>query len=221
MKQETTNPNDESHITKYDEILGELKKILSANPGYKLYVSGHSLGAAMATVFSFFLANEPNDVIPKPVSCINFASPRVGDGNFLKAVNALESRGYLRMCRIVNDKDTISCIPTINFYHVGFQVKLYDKPDEDSPVPEPEITYPKIVDSYWNKLARAYSNSFVASLNLEYDHGSYRERVLMTEEYLSKYNLNEMYGNRESVTGFSIKYGIAAIKDQEGEQQRN
>jgi len=69
---------------KYDQILEDIMPLLEANPDHKLYVTGHSLGAALSTVVSFFLSCEES--IQKPVMCINFASPRVGDAAFLKAV---------------------------------------------------------------------------------------------------------------------------------------
>ena len=49
-----------------------------------VYVTGHSLGAALATLAGFYLSCDPE--IPKPVSSISFASPRVGDASFLNVV---------------------------------------------------------------------------------------------------------------------------------------
>jgi Lipase (class 3) len=95
----TLDEKDHVGWRKYDEILKDVQRVLRDHPGYKLYVTGHSLGAALATLVSFYLTCEPD--IPKPVTCINFASPRIGDGHFLKAVRALEERGWLRMLRIV------------------------------------------------------------------------------------------------------------------------
>jgi len=63
--------------------------LLEANPSHKLYVTGHSLGAALSTVVSFKLSCEES--IQKPVMCINFASPRVGDAAFLEAVTVSSS----------------------------------------------------------------------------------------------------------------------------------
>ena len=118
--------DDDDPITwrKYDEIVKDLKSVFDSNPKYskeyKLYVTGHSLGAALSTVVAFYLAcgyngsgsgsgsSESDDsdavdmsFIPKPITCINFASPRVGDGNFLNGIQHLEEHGLLRMLRIV------------------------------------------------------------------------------------------------------------------------
>ena len=39
----TATETDAPEKRKYDEILEDVKPLLSANPGYKLYVTGHSL----------------------------------------------------------------------------------------------------------------------------------------------------------------------------------
>eukprot|EP00527_Entomoneis_sp_CCMP2396_P001548 CAMPEP_0198141512 /NCGR_PEP_ID=MMETSP1443-20131203/4502_1 /TAXON_ID=186043 /ORGANISM="Entomoneis sp., Strain CCMP2396" /LENGTH=424 /DNA_ID=CAMNT_0043804287 /DNA_START=52 /DNA_END=1326 /DNA_ORIENTATION=+ len=201
----TATTSDAESITKYEEILAELKPLIKEHPDYKVYVTGHSLGAAMASVFAFFLANEASDVVPKPVSCISFASPRVGDSLFLKACSALEENGQLRICRVVNDKDTITVVPSFNFFHVGFQVKLFIKEGDKTP-PEPEISYPKTEDTLSNKFSRAWGNSVLDSLNLSYDHGAYRLRVKESEAALAAKNLNELYATRNDLTGFAVQY---------------
>jgi alpha-beta hydrolase superfamily lysophospholipase len=95
----TVDPTDDSTFRKYDEILHDTKELLAAHPGYRLYVTGHSLGGALSTLIAFYLACDPE--IRKPVTCISFASPRLGDKDFLKAVRWLEEQGMLRMLRVV------------------------------------------------------------------------------------------------------------------------
>lgn len=169
--------------------------MLEANPGYKLYVTGHSLGGALASVVAFYFACD--DSIPKPVTCISFAAPRVGDYGFREAVNALEQSKRLRMLRIVNNNDTIAMLPMVNFHHAGFQIRLYSNPSS-----QPEVTYPKLEDDFWNKFGRAWGNSFLTSLNFGYDHGEYRERVEKNQAFLETLDLNGLY-NDADLTGFS------------------
>ena len=38
---------------KFDEIIGIISPLLKLHPDYRLYVTGHSLGGALATLFSF------------------------------------------------------------------------------------------------------------------------------------------------------------------------
>merc|ERR1719343_14212 len=85
------------------------------NKEYKLYVTGHSLGGALATLFSLYaaaLSGSRDDIIPSPVSCISVASPRVGDRSFQKAFCCLEEQGYLRHLRIANDGDPVTIMPS-------------------------------------------------------------------------------------------------------------
>ena len=81
---ETAKESDEENRTKYDQIVEALSPLLKKYPDHKLYVTGHSLGAAMSTIAAFYLSCDPG--IPKPVTCLNFASPRVGNAAFLKTV---------------------------------------------------------------------------------------------------------------------------------------
>jgi len=70
---------------KYDEILDDLKDLMEE--GYSVYVTGHSLGAALATMFAFAIAGggEETDFIPRPISCITFAAPFLGTNSFREA----------------------------------------------------------------------------------------------------------------------------------------
>jgi hypothetical protein len=135
--EKTFEDSDDPDKRKYDEVLEHVEALASEYPTYKIYVTGHSLGGAMSSLIAFFLACESD--LPKPISCINFAAPRVGDSTFLEASQKLEEEGALRICRVVNDKDTVPFMPMFNYSHVGFQVRLYD-----SATYEPEVTYPKV-----------------------------------------------------------------------------
>jgi hypothetical protein len=191
----TATTEDDPSRRKYDEILDDIMPLLQDNPGYKLYITGHSLGGALASVVAFYLAND--DSIPKPVTCITFASPRVGDYGFREATNVLEQAKKLRVLRVVNNNDSIAMMPMTNFYHAGFQIRLYANPRY-----EPELTYPKLKDSFWSGVSRAWGNSLPNSLNLSYDHGDYRERVDMNRAYLESKDLNALYNNVD-LTGYS------------------
>jgi len=195
----TVTPEDAPDKRKFDEILEDVKPLLEANPDYKLYVTGHSLGGALATIVSFFLACD--DSIPKPVTCLSFAAPRVGDYAFREATQVLERAKRLRVLRIINAKDSIPMCPMMNFKHAGFQIRLYDEATS-----YPELTYPKVQDDFWNKCCRAWGNSLPLSFNFGYDHSDYRERVEENKAYLEGQDLNELYNNMD-LTGFSWACG--------------
>jgi len=75
----------ESSLCKIEKILMEVTEALEQNPGYQLVCCGHSLGGALSTLFACSAAASSDPLIPKPVLCISYASPRVGNGNFKEA----------------------------------------------------------------------------------------------------------------------------------------
>lgn len=104
-------------------------------------MTGHSLGAALATLFAFQAAAEPDTVVPKPVSLFGIAGPYVGDELFAEAFQLLESLGRIRHLRLVNHKDLVTVVPKFSFRwkfydegshvgslfkHVGMGIRLYD-----------------------------------------------------------------------------------------------
>jgi hypothetical protein len=115
---------------KYQVILAEVGDIFKDHPDYRLYVAGHSLGGALATIFSFEAAAEAD--IPKPVTCITSGAPKVGNLKFLVAFEYLEEKGHLRCLRVANYRDLVPLSPPITtlvfqgrrFRHVGLRLKL-------------------------------------------------------------------------------------------------
>ncbi|GFH45376.1 hypothetical protein CTEN210_01850 [Chaetoceros tenuissimus] len=187
----TADESDDDSKTKYDQILEDLKSILAKYPGYKVYVKGHSLGAALSNITAFYFALEPD--LPKPISNINFASPRVGGKDVFQAVHFLECSKKLRMIRVVNENDLITAMPATFYYHFGFQVDLYKKHWYNRKVPKPDFTYFNPNDSKWEKFKKSRTNSVLSKINLGYDHGSYISRIQKAEPYLQNTSLNDLY----------------------------
>jgi len=102
---------------KYQEIKNHVENVFLEYEycrDYKLYVTGHSLGGALATLFSLYAASSAGShdaIIPLPISCISIASPRVGDLAFQAAFCRLEEMGRLRHLRIANDGDPVTMMP--------------------------------------------------------------------------------------------------------------
>lgn len=74
---------------KYEVMLEMLGEIHKQNPGYELYICGHSLGGALATLFTFEAGAASDDVIPKPVTCVTSGAPKVGNLHFLHAFEVI------------------------------------------------------------------------------------------------------------------------------------
>lgn len=89
------------------------------NPSVPCYVSGHSLGAAIATLAAIDIAvNVPR--LKKQVQLYTYASPRVGDPVFAREHNRSIPNSY----RVVNLADAITLVPFTVFFkteyvHVG------------------------------------------------------------------------------------------------------
>ena len=104
--------------------------ILEKNPGYALWVTGHSLGGALASLFA--LSAACRDDIPKPVHCITHAQPLVGDIRLLQSVRKLEESKNLLLLRTRNCEDGVPAVPAFSpkpnftYTHIGMELKMYD-----------------------------------------------------------------------------------------------
>jgi hypothetical protein len=76
--------------------------------GESIAVTGHSLGAALATLY--VLENTSKGIISTPTLC-TFGSPRVGDEAFTRAFNALNVTSW----RIANVPDVVPNLPPESF----------------------------------------------------------------------------------------------------------
>jgi Lipase (class 3) len=77
-----------------------------------IHVVGHSLGAALATLY--VADNAATSAMNTPIIC-TFASPRVGDPVFAEKFNQLGVTSW----RIVNDLDVVPKLPVLGFEHVN------------------------------------------------------------------------------------------------------
>jgi len=182
--------------SKYERILDQAKVLLKKYPDYRLYVAGHSLGAALASVFAFMASTD--EEVPGPVTCVSVASPFVGGVNFRKAFQYQEKEGRLRYLRIVNHGDIVTIMPfyAINlgsYKHVGVELKLYGD--------KYTLRYPK--GSQGNALVRTWSTSVFNNLSTQYlvNHspGEYDIRLEVTKEDLSSMYLNDLYQDAKHV----------------------
>ena len=104
--------SEDREISKFDEVMTVLVPLLEAHPGFNVYVTGHSLGGALATLFAFELVTSTKyTTIPSPVTCVSVASPKLGNESFRKAFHFLEERGKIRHLRIANEKDPVTLGP--------------------------------------------------------------------------------------------------------------
>uniref|UniRef100_A0A7S0ZI62 Fungal lipase-type domain-containing protein n=1 Tax=Timspurckia oligopyrenoides TaxID=708627 RepID=A0A7S0ZI62_9RHOD len=97
------------------EMVQEVLRLHNENPGYLVYVTGHSLGGAMATHCALYLAL--SGVSSNLLRVYTFGQPRVGTDAFRREFNARINQFY----RIVNNHDIVPHLPSMatGFRHVG------------------------------------------------------------------------------------------------------
>ena len=117
----------------YNIIESEIKKHISALPeDLPLYITGHSLGAALATVCTQDLEHTP-DFQKRIAACYTYGSPRVGD---LKFDMEFKSPIY----RVVNTTDVVTVVPLriMGYVHVGDE-RFLGRRDRDFRRPIPVL----------------------------------------------------------------------------------
>lgn len=104
----------------YQQILDPLPPDIAKrlNPSVPCYISGHSLGGAMATFAAIDIALKV-PALRSQLQLYTYASPRVGDAVFAKAHSQLIPNSY----RVVNLADVIPLVPPTQlrgtYVHIG------------------------------------------------------------------------------------------------------
>lgn len=108
----------------YASVEKDIEKVVKALKGFPLYITGHSLGAALATVCTQRLEHTPayRDQI---AACYTFGSPRVGDKHY-----DLEFKSAIY--RVVNTTDIVTVVPLLamGYIHIG-DVRFLGRRDAD------------------------------------------------------------------------------------------
>ena len=89
---------------------------------WHVFVTGHSLGGALATLFSYELAESVNARRRRCTTTMyNYGSPRVGNRAFVKRFNALVPDSI----RVINGSDLVPTLPALLGYrHVDHGVRI-------------------------------------------------------------------------------------------------
>lgn len=96
----------------YEEFCRDLKRIINENPNHEIYITGHSLGGALATLFGYTLTN----LTDRDVNVVSFASPKVGNYHWK---NHFDSKNNLKHSRIIISNDFAPHFPSFDYYHCG------------------------------------------------------------------------------------------------------
>lgn len=101
-----------------DEIISD--RAATSSNKYDIYVTGHSLGGALTTLFGYELSLRYSDL---NINAVSFASPRAGNSAFRERHDA---RTNLKHYRFANNRDTVTSLGWIDFKHVGQAFHLTD-----------------------------------------------------------------------------------------------
>ena len=99
-----------------DDLLSRLEE------DYKVVVTGHSLGGAVAVIVSWYLDHANFNV----GECVTFGQPKVTDSHGNRAM-----RDKIKLTRVVNETDVVPLVPPAGthrhrYAHIGTMVKLLD-----------------------------------------------------------------------------------------------
>ena len=86
----------------------EVKALVSDNPSYQLWVTGHSLGGAMASLASAWLSYN-NFAARKNIISYTFGMPRVGNYDYAYHHDKLVNNSW----RVVNSNDAVPHFPSV------------------------------------------------------------------------------------------------------------
>lgn len=108
----------------YASVEKEIEAAVKGLEGFPLYITGHSLGAALATVCTQRLEHTPafrNQI----AACYTFGSPRVGDKHY-----DMEFKSAIY--RVVNTTDIVTVVPflAMGYIHIG-DVRFLGRKDAD------------------------------------------------------------------------------------------
>jgi len=114
----------------FDMIENKLATLMEMkeNKGYEIYITGHSLGGALATLAGFALAMSDN--FKQPIKLITFASPQPGRGDLADAIEELGDMGRIYHCRVTNNNDYVPQIGVLSNIYRYWQLMTFRKPIE-------------------------------------------------------------------------------------------
>jgi len=93
-----------------DTVVSQLTARLNALPGRSIWLTGHSLGGALATLFA--------DRFPSFAALCTFGSPRVGDAAFAEG---FAKRHDGRSFRYVNNRDVVTRVPALDLFGAHYR----------------------------------------------------------------------------------------------------
>jgi triacylglycerol lipase len=176
----------------WPEIQAEMERT-GAGKDKPLYVTGHSLGAALGTLAAARIEEQPGMEVN---GLYTFGSPRVGDGEFAEKFN--DSALGQKTWRFRNNSDGVTLIPppsfSCDYTHVGTEIyfdnegKAHNNPTEHFVHRDKSEAFLSPVQSYFlKKHARdkAHHNNPAEHLETMWDHSitGYAKHLFVNQDF--------------------------------------
>ncbi len=220
----------DTQTTKYDEITAKLAHYCKlTGPHTRITITGHSLGAALAAIFSLYASTEERFTEKcGAIECVTFGAPCIGNWRFAGAVKHQENLGKLRIAKFHVKGDSVPHLPPAliryssrgaQYWHSGIDVSLpYIRKGKLFQTilggqPKPKITYwDPDEESYLGSLLRQFREYYVWNLPLRFWRFAlfhtlveHKKRMALVSKsdpnsLLTKYSLKELYDMREELT---------------------
>jgi hypothetical protein len=102
--------DDQNKLLAYDDVTSVVRELLGKHPSAKVYVTGHSLGGALAVLYTGMLYyNDEKSIVEKLAAVYTFGQPRVGDEKFAAYMRQkLADSAYFR---VVYCNDLVPRVP--------------------------------------------------------------------------------------------------------------
>jgi len=108
----------------FEKIYGILVQMLAKAPR-KLWITGHSLGASLSSIFTAQLVLDADTALLSNLAGVyTYGQPRCGNEEYIKLFVDLEKRGLV--IRAVNKKDVVTTVPTkvLAYRHHGCKIDI-------------------------------------------------------------------------------------------------
>ncbi|KAJ7539493.1 hypothetical protein O6H91_11G096300 [Diphasiastrum complanatum] len=103
---------DDEKLLAFDVVTKQVTDILQSNKNAKLYITGHSLGGALACLYSALLFCKQEDQVTDRIDGVyTYGQPRVGDKEFARYVDKKLCSPVNRYFRVVYCSDMVPRVP--------------------------------------------------------------------------------------------------------------
>ncbi|CAM9163042.1 unnamed protein product [Chrysoparadoxa australica] len=115
-----------SYVAVQEQVQKIIRRALDLNPRLQLYITGHSLGGALANLCAFDLATWPglDELGEGDVKLYTFAAPRCGDLRFKTEMDGSVPLHFAFQAR----GDPVPQVPRLGYFHAGIPVLIEERP---------------------------------------------------------------------------------------------